>query len=445
MRPRRKRDVCALDKTINSPPSMSADAQYHELSAGRERATLATLAAVQFTHILDFMIMMPLGAQLMRVFNISPAQFTYLVASYGIAAAVSGFAGGFVLDRFDRKRSLIFLYAGFGVATLACALAPTHGTLMVARIAAGAFGGLAGSMVTAMIGDIVPPSRRGRAMSIVMSAFPLASVLGVPLGLFAAAEFSWHAPFFMLAACAAVVLLVATFALPPIKTAVHDHQPIRQMREILSHGVHLRAFAVGMVLVMAGGTLVPFIAPSFLANLGLDPAVGLPVTYMVGGIATALSTPLVGWLSDRMDRLRLLAIMSAGAIVVVLVITRLGHTSVAVASLMMALFMITMSGRFAPAMTMITNAVQSRYRGGFMSVNAALQQAASAGASVLAGQFITVAPDGHLAGMPVLGYVSVAFFILTVLLAAELRAAAPHVSAPVAKPPIASAPTRAAA
>lgn len=423
---------------------MSAHA-HHKLSPGRERATLFTLAAVQFTHILDFMIMMPLGAQLMRVFDITPAQFTYLVASYGIAAAVSGFGGGFVLDRFDRKRSLVFLYAGFGVATLACALAPTHGALMLARVAAGAFGGLAGSMVSAMVGDIIPPARRGRAMAIVMSAFPLASVLGVPLGLYAAAKFNWHAPFFLLAACSVVILTVAISALPPIKTAVHGHEPLRQMREILSHGVHLRAFAVGAVLVMAGGTLIPFIAPSFIANLGLDPAVGLPATYMVGGIATALSTPFIGWLSDRMDRLKLLAIMSAGAIVVVLIITRLGHSSVLVASLMMALFMVTMSGRFTPAMTMITNAVESRYRGGFMSVNAALQQAASAGASVLAGQFITVAPGGRLAGMPTLGYVSIGFFVLTVVLAAELRSAAPHVSAPGMRTRIATSPSEAPA
>lgn len=424
---------------------MSAHVQHHALSAGRERATLLALGAVQFTHILDFMIMMPLGAQLMRVFNISPAEFTHLVASYGIAAAISGFAGGFVLDRFDRKRALIFLYTGFGLATLACAMAPTHGALMIARLAAGAFGGLAGSMVIAMVGDIIPAARRGRAMSIVMAAFPLASVLGVPLGLYVAAKYNWHAPFFLLAACAAVVLVIAIFALPPIKTAVLGHEPIRQMREILSHGIHRRAFAVGMVLVMAGGTLIPFLAPSFIANLGLDPAVGLPATYMVGGVATALSTPLVGWLSDRMDRLKLLAIMSVGAIVVVLIITRLGHTSVAMASLMMALFMVTMSGRFTPAMTMISNAVESRYRGGFMSVNAALQQAAAAGSNVLAGAFVTRAPDGHLAGMPVLGYVSVAFFVLTVVLAAELRSAAPHVSAPSPKTRITPAPREAAA
>lgn len=276
-------------------------------------------------------------------------------------------------------------------------------------------------------------------MTYVMAAFPIASVLGVPLGLFLAAEFNWHAPFFLLASCSAVVLAIALAALPPIRTAVHDHQPLRQMREILSHGIHLRAFAVGAVLVIAGGLLIPFIAPSFIANLGLDPRLELPTAYMVGGIATALSTPLVGWLSDHMDRLKLLAIMSIAASVVAVVITRMGHTSLAVASLMMALFMVTMSGRFSPAMTMVTNAVEARYRGGFMSVNAALQQAASAGANILAGLFVTRTANGQLAGLPMLGYAAVGFFFLTVLLAAELRAAAPHVAAPAAKPSVAPA------
>jgi predicted MFS family arabinose efflux permease len=336
------------------------------------------------------------------------------------------------------------LYAGFGIATLACALAPTHGWLLAARLAAGAFGGLAGSMVTAMVGDIIPPTRRGRAMVFVVAAFPLASVLGVPLGLFLAAEFSWHAPFFLLAGCSAVVLAVASATLPPIRTAVHDHRPIRQMREILSHGVHLRAFALGVVLVMAGGTLIPFIAPSFVANVGLDPRLELPTTYMVGGLATALSTPLMGWLSDHMDRLKLLVIMSTAASVVAVIITHMGHASVLVASIMMAVFMVTMSGRFSPAMTMITNAVEARYRGGFMSVNAALQQAGSAGANVLAGLMVTRAPGGQLLGLPLLGYTSVAFFVLTMLLAAELRSVAPHVAKPAPKEPVA-APRQAAA
>lgn len=404
--------------------------EHHALTPRRELATLLALAAVQFTHILDFMIMMPLGAQLMRVFDITPAQFTYLVASYGLAAAISGFAGGFFLDRFDRKRSLITLYAGFIVSTLACGLAPTHHALLVARLAAGAFGGLAGSMVTAMIGDIIPIARRGRAMGVVATAFPLASVLGLPAGLMLTGAFGWHAPFFLLAGSGVIILAAASVMLPPIRTAVADHQPWRQMREILSHNIHHRAFATGIVLIMGGGVLIPFIAPSFVANVGLNEDSDLSIVYATGGIATALSTPLIGRLSDRMDRLRLITIMSGFGVVVIFIATHLGRSSVTTAAIIMAGFMVTMSGRFTPTMTMITNAVEARYRGGFMSVNAALQQAAGAFANVLGGLFIVREPSGRLAGLPILGYVSIGFFVLTVLFAARLRAAAPHVSAP---------------
>lgn len=411
---------------------MSVPGQHHALTPSRERATLLTLGAVQFTHILDFMIMMPLGAQLMQVFNITPAQFTHLVASYGLAAAISGFAGGFVMDRFDRKRALLVLYTGFGLATFACGLAPTHHWLLVARLAAGAFGGLAGSMVTAMVGDVVPLERRGSAISMVSMAFAVASVLGVPIGLLLADKFGWHAPFFMLAGCAAANLVLASLALPHLKTALHDHQPWQQMREILSHRVHVRAFAVGAVLVMAGGCLVPFIAPSMVVNVGLTQK-QLAWAYGSGGFCSIISMPIVGRLSDRMDKLRLLGLMSAAAVIVVLVLTRLGPAPLAVACLVMAMFMVTMSSRFTPAMTMVTNAVEARYRGGFMSVNSSLQQAASGLANVIAGIFVTSDSAGHLIGYPTLGYAAIGFFILTYLLAAELRAAAPYVSAPARK------------
>lgn len=407
---------------------MPATDQHHHLPRGRERATLLVLGAVQFTHILDFMIMMPLGAQLMVAFNISPAQFSQLVACYGIAAAVSGFAGGFLLDKFDRKRALLVLYAGFGLATLACGLAPTYHLLLLARLAAGAFGGLASSLVTAMVGDFIPPARRGRAMGIVTAAFPVASVLGVPAGLMLAGHFGWHAAFFLLAGCVMVNLIIGSLALPHLRTAVHGHEPWQQMKQIMTHGVHLRAFAVGSMLGMAGGILVPFLAPSFIANVGLNERVELPIAYAVGGVATAISTPIIGWLSDHMDRLRLLVIMSLGAIVVTLVIMQLGPSSVVIASTMMALFMVTMSGRYAPAMTMITNAVESRYRGGFMSIISALQLAANAVASILAGWFVSKDATGHLLGLPVVSYVATGFFILTLLFAFELKAAAPHVA-----------------
>ncbi|NBR08516.1 MAG: MFS transporter [Opitutaceae bacterium] len=407
---------------------MSRFSHPHELPKSQERTMLFVLGAIQFTHILDFMIMMPLGAQLMQAFAISPAKFSQLVASYGIAAAISGFAGGFILDRFDRKRALLVLYTGFGLATLACAFAPTFYLLLIARLAAGACGGLSSSLVTAMLGDFIPPARRGRAMAFVAAAFPVASILGVPLGLVLAGKLGWHAAFFFLAACAVVNGAIASLALPHLRTAVQNHEPWQQMKEIMSHRVHLRAFALGTMVGLSGGILVPFLAPSFIANLGLNEQSELPIVYIIGGLATAISTPIVGWLSDRMDRLRLLIYISAGAIVVTLIIMQLGPSSVSLASLMMALFMVSMSGRYAPAMTMITNAVEARYRGGFMSINSALQLAANAAASMLAGWFITRDSHGHFLGLPMLSYLATGFLILMVYCAMRLCAAAPHVA-----------------
>ncbi len=421
---------------------MSAPAalvEHHALSPPRESATLIALAAVQFTHVLDFMIMLPLGPQLMRAFSLTPAQFTHLVATYGLAAALSGFAGGFFLDRIDRKRALVFVYAGFGLATLACALAPTHSALLAARLIAGAFGGISGSLVTAMIGDIIPPTRRGRAMSYVMSAFPLASVLGVPLGLTLAGWFDWHAPFYLLAGCSAFILALALFALPNIRTAIKNHQPIRQMRDIVTSGIHLRAFAVTCFLVMAGGCIIPFLAPSFVINYGLAES-DLPKLYAIGGIAAFISATIVGRLSDRLDRLHLLAGITFFAAVVVLILTNLETATFPVAAALMASFMVTISSRFAPAMAMVTDAVSARYRGGFMSVNSALQQASGGLANLLAGVFITTGAGGRLVGFPALGIASVAFFGLTLFCAARLKAAAPHVARAAKKsgtPPLA--------
>lgn len=423
---------------------MSSSTASHPLTPRRELATLLALAAMQFTHILDFMIMMPLGPQLMRQFDITPAQFSHLVASYGLAAALSGLAGGFVLDRYDRKRALVVLYTGFGLATLACALAPTHYALLAARLAAGAFGGLAGSMVTAMVGDIIPPERRGRAMGTVMSAFPIASVLGVPAGLVLAERFGWHAPFYFLAACSVAVLALGMFALPHLRTAVHHANPWQQMREIVTHRVHLRAFAVAAVLVMAGGCMIPFVAPSLVANVGITEK-QLPWAYAVGGACTFVTMPLVGRLTDRIDKLALLTWMSVACGIVSIVFTRLGPSPLWVVCALMALFMVTMSSRFTPAMTMVTNAVEARYRGGFMSVSTALQQAASGVANLIAGLFVARDAAGRLTGMPALGYLAVGFFALSVWLAVKLRDAAPHVSAPAAKLAAVAASPKAAA
>ncbi|HET6827831.1 MAG TPA: MFS transporter, partial [Ramlibacter sp.] len=184
------------------------------LSPRRELWLLLTLAGIQFTHILDFMIMMPLGPQFRDLFGISDAQFGLLVSAYTLAAGVSGLLASTYIDRFGRKRLLLALYVLFGLATLACGLAPSYALLMVARIAAGFFGGVLSAICQTIVADVVPFERRGRAMGVVMTSFSVSTVAGVPLGLFLAAHFSWHAPFFGIAALCAVLTGLAVATLP---------------------------------------------------------------------------------------------------------------------------------------------------------------------------------------------------------------------------------------
>ena len=394
-----------------------------------ERGVLFTLAAVQFTHVMDFMIMMPLGANLMRVFKISPEQFSHLVAAYGLAAAVTGFLGGFFIDRIDRKRALLALYAGFGLATLACAVAPSYNLLLLARLAAGACGGVAGSIVLAIVGDVIPPTRRGRAMGTVMTSFPIASVLGVPAGLFLANAFEWHAPFFLLAGLSVPIWFVASRFLPSLPPSAVRTHPGRQMWEILTHRIHRRGFMLTAMLVFAGASVIPFMAPSLVANTGLSES-HLFYIYLCGGIATFFTTPFFGYMSDHHDKLHVLAWVTLLAIISVLILTRLGPTSIPLTLAVSSLFFMSMSGRYTPTMAMITNSVEARYRGGFMSVNSAIQQAASGVANLIAGLLVTREASGRLAGYPLVGWLANSAFVLTLVLAWRLRAVAPHAAKP---------------
>ncbi len=390
------------------------------------------LAAVQFTHILDFMIMLPMGDRLMKTFAISPKEFSHLAMSYGVAATITGLAGGALIDRFERKRALLFLYAGFTISTLACALAPDAHWLLFARCLCGAFGGVAGSMVGAMVGDVIPAERRGRGMGVVMTAFPLASVLGVPLGLELCNRYDWHAPFYFLAAAGVVVWVVALKVLPVIPAHPSTDHPWRQLWEIVSRRTHGLGLAMSGLMVLGGSVVVSFLAPSFVANVSIEEA-RLPWVYATGGVATFLCTPIIGRLSDRFDKLAVLAGVSVLMVGAALLVTHLPRAELWVAALAIALFMVASSGRFAPGMSMLTIAVEERYRGGFMSVNAAMQQGAGAVGSWLAGTLVTKGIDGRLEGYGRTGWISVGAVLATLVVAAALRKAAPHATRPRGK------------
>src|SRR5262245_24111368 len=182
-----------------------------------ERWLLLLLAAVQFTHIMDFMIMMPLGPQLMRELFIGPGHLSALVAAYTISSGVVGLLAAPFLDRFDRRLLLLVAYGGFTLGTLGCALSGSAMQLAVARVVSGAFGGVAVALVLAIVSDVVPAERRAAGIGIVMTAFSLAAAVGVPFGVQLAQRFRWETPFYVMAGAAAIVWCVAFAGLPSLR------------------------------------------------------------------------------------------------------------------------------------------------------------------------------------------------------------------------------------
>ena len=388
-----------------------------------ERLLLLVMTAIQFTAIVDFLIILPLGPQYMRVFGITPGQFGVIVSAYAISAGACGIAAGFFLDRFDRKPALLGLYFGFAAGTLLCALAPSYPLLVLARAIAGAFGGVAGALILAIIGDVVPEERRGAAMGLVMSSFSVASICGVPIGLLLASSLNWHIPFFALAALSFGILGLAARVMPSLRDhLVHaqTEHPAARMLAILVHQRHQRAFVFMGMLAFTGFLIFPNLANYMVCNVGLTER-QLPLIYLAGGICTVFSMNWVGNWADRAGKLRVFTLMSLSAAIPIVALTNLPRVPLLWAVATSTLLMICMSGRMVPAMAMITASSEASYRGGFMSVNSLVQQFATGLASYLSGSLLRQAPDGRLTHFPALGVLSVACAVVCIYLARVLK------------------------
>jgi predicted MFS family arabinose efflux permease len=389
----------------------------------RELLLLLTLAGMQFTNIVDFMIVMPLGPQFMRLFEIDPQHFGFLVSAYTFAAAASGFVAAFWIDRFSRKRALLAMYTGFIVATALCGFAPSYATLLAARIVAGIFGGVIGALVLTIVADVVPYARRARGTAIVAAAFSLAAVLGVPLGLWFAAHFSWRAPFLVLAAFSVLVWIVAWRLVPALDAHMAGEvrrNPVGQLRAIFGVRNHLRAFGFMIALMMSVFLVVPFIAAYTVANVGLLES-ELPYIYFAGGITTLFTAQLIGWLADRYGKKRIFIILAFISIVPLIVMTHLPRLPLAPVIAVTILFFVFVPGRFGPATALITGSVAPRLRGSFMSFNGSVQQLGSGVASFVAGLIIGRAADGSLTRYDWVGWGAVAATLAAVWLARGIR------------------------
>ncbi|WP_291940527.1 MFS transporter [Limnohabitans sp.] len=393
------------------------------LTPRRERWLLLTLAGIQFTHILDFMIMMPLGPQFTALFGISNAQFGLLVSAYTLSAGFSGLMAATYIDRFSRKQLLLTMYSLFGLATLACALAPDYLWLMVARVAAGLFGGVLSALSQTIVADVIPFERRGRAMSVVMTSFSVSTVAGVPLGLFLAAHFNWHAPFVGIAALVGLLALGAWQTLPRLDAHLHHPERVsvwRGIGQVLAEPNHLKAFAVSGLMMFAAFTVIPYITIYLQSNAGMQ-ASEVPWIYLCGGVATLLTARYFGRLTDRVGKVRMFQRLAL-AVTVPLMATTLSQGLPLWGLLAIStLFFTVMSGRMIPGMAMISSAALPRLRGTFMTLNSAVQSASMGLAALVAGLIIGRDAQGQLTLYWVAGLLGVVASLLSVWLAGHLR------------------------
>lgn len=389
----------------------------------KEKIVLLLLAALNFTHILDFMIMMPLGNYLMPYFNISSGQFSMLVAAYTFSAGTSGFLAAFFVDNFDRKKVLLFGYSGFLLGTLCCALSPTYSVLLISRTVAGIFGGLIGAQVLSIVADLIPYERRGSAMGIIMAAFSVASVFGVPFGLYMANLFNWHGPFFFVAGFGAILIPFLVRYLPKMDGHLKQKQarrnPFRLVKEVVRDKDQVLALCLTASLMLGHFLIIPFLNPFMEFNMGFS-KVQTPMMYMVGGALTLITSPLIGRLADRIGKHRLFVIMALVAIVPIALITNLPVMPFYYVLCITGFWFVVSSGRTIPAQAMISNVVPSERRGSFMSFNSSVQQVFVGLASVIAGTIVVKNPDNSIRHYELTGYISIAITFLTLYFVSRL-------------------------
>ncbi len=411
-----------------------------------EKRLLLILAAVQFCHIIDFMIIMPLGKTIMEIFSISPGQFAWVVSAYAGAALTGNLISTAFIDRFDRRSALLFLFIGFTIGTLACAFAPSYELLLFFRAATGVFGGTLGALVLAIVGDVIPLERRASAMGWVMTAFSAASVVGVPSGIWIASEYGWNAPFIVTAAISAVFVFLAFFFVPSLRghlageqapaSAATESVEAPLAEEPVLHGLrktidpfvrifsdsNQRAALVFTFTLMLGHfTIIPFIAPYMQINIGFgDKQVSL--VYLIGGLLTVVLLPLFGRLADRYGRMQVFSIASFFALISIYALTNLQTDSIVIGLLATSSFFVVASGRNPPAIAMITSVVPPRNRGGFMSIRQSVNELALFLSTVIAGFIITEDADGKLEHYELLGYFTIVMSIVAVYAANRIRA-----------------------
>jgi predicted MFS family arabinose efflux permease len=398
-----------------------------------ERRILLILAAIQFTNIVDFMIMMPMGDILKKELLIGPGAYGILVSSYGLAAGFSSFLGVFYLDNLDRRKALLWAYSGFMLSTLSSAIIPTTADVHLnyylfigTRVITGLTGGLLGGLVMSIVGDLIPLERRGKAMGIVTLAFSLAAVLGVPLALILVDLFdnNWHVPFYTVSALSAIIGLLAWRIIPPINSHLNRKEafdPMATVKGVLQSKIQRNALLFTVLLVLGQFTVISFLTPYFINNVGLAQS-EIKYIYIAGGAATVLSGISIGKAVDRFGRFRIFTWFAFLSCITMLVNTHLPAVSLGWVMFIALFFFTFISGRMIPANTIISAVVNPNHRAGFMSLNSSAQSLASGTSAIIAGAIITQVDEyAPLANYHIVGYLAVSFTLISLLIVRRIK------------------------
>ncbi|MEO0045263.1 MAG: hypothetical protein RL705_454 [Bacteroidota bacterium] len=382
------------------------------------------MALLNFTHILDFMIMMPLGNILMPKWNLTTSEFSIIVSSYSLTAFVSSFFAIFFADKFDRKKLLLFGYSGFLIGTFACAFAFGTYSMILARILTGLFGGLISAQILSIIADVIPYERRGRAMGMLMGGFALASVIGVPFGLFLANKYDWHYPFLVVATFG-LLLLPFLFRFVPNVNA-HLLNPIKlkerisNFYDIFSNQAQITALLFSFLLITGHFIIVPLINPYLVYNVGV-PQEYTPLIYLVGGICSLISAQIIGKLADSYGKRTVFVWAALVSTFFVVLITNMPHWQLFIVLGIFGFWFSSSTGRTVPGQAMITQAVTSQTRGSFMSLNSCVQSLGTGFASLMSGWITYSDAKFAIHNYNYLGYISISLILLCVLLSYQLE------------------------
>lgn len=391
----------------------------YNLSVRHERRLLWLLALTQFTVIVDFMVMMPLGPQIMGHFAVSPAAFATLVSAYSWCSGISGLFAATYIDRFDRRKMLLVVYGLFALSNLMCAIAPTFGLLVVARSFAGLTGGVLTALILTIVSDVIPAVRRGAATGVVMTAVSLAAVAGVPAGVLLGAHFGWSMPFFLLVVMSVLIWAVGAKLVPSINQHLAQTRPglnqvLPQLWRLISLPKHMTAFALMFIVMASHMMVVPFIAPMLVANHDVPPA-QLSWLYMAGGAAMFFTARLSGRLADRYGKKRVFRIVALVSAIPILFMTHMPSIPYIALLLFFPCFMVCMNARFVPLQALFTTVPDPVERGAFLSANGAVQSLGMGFGAWVGGFMLTSAADGKIEGYGTIGWVATAMIVIAVL------------------------------